>query len=104
MPRVTRPLREAKSRAVSSVISSGFVSVQNRLVEGHPAEGRAGFDDFVEAAVLAFAERDRFSGAQIVPHDFGEQLAAAANFRREALADDIAQGVGQPDAQLLFFA
>ena len=69
----------------------------------HP-KGRARLNDFVEAAVLAFAERDRFRGAQIVAHNFGEQLPAAAHFRREPLADDVTQGVGQADAQLLFFA
>ena len=81
-----------------------LVGVQNRLIERHPAEGRTGFDDFVEAAVFAFAERDRFPRAQVVAHDFGEQLPAAADFRREPLADDVAQGVGQANAELLFFA
>ena len=54
--------------------------------------------------MFAFAERDGFLGSQIVPHDFGEQLPAAADFRRKALADDVAQDVGQAKAQLLFFA
>src|SRR5438874_7827297 len=81
-----------------------LVGAENRLIECHPAKWRAGFNDFVEAAVLAFADRDRFLGTQVVTHDFGEKLAAAVHFWRKTLADDVAKRVGQPNSQLLFFA
>src|SRR5262249_16304181 len=49
-----------------------LISVQNRLIESHPAILCAGLDNFIEVAVSAFTERDRFLGSQIVPHNLGE--------------------------------
>ena len=43
----------------------GFVSAEQRLIEGRPAEGRVRFDDLVEGASVLFAERDGFAGAEI---------------------------------------
>ena len=54
--------------------------------------------------MLGFPEGDCFLGSQIVPHDFHEQLTTTARFRRQPLADDVAQDIGQEDAQLLHFA
>src|SRR5260370_14214527 len=81
-----------------------LVGLENRLIEGHPAERRASLDDLVEIPMFAFAERDGFLRAQIVAHYFGEQLPPAADFRRQPLANDVAQRGGQTKAQLLFFA
>src|ERR1700704_1224906 len=81
-----------------------FVSIQNRLIERHPAERTAVLNDFVEAAMFAFAKRNRFARAQIVSKNFAEQLASAIFFRCEPLADDIAERVGQANTELLFFA
>ena len=81
-----------------------LVGVENGLIESHPAERRACFNDLVEVAMLAFAERDCFFGPQIVAQNFCEQLRPPPSFGREPLADDVAQRVGETNAQLLFFA
>src|SRR5438067_13025685 len=54
--------------------------------------------------MLSLAEGDCLLGSQIVPHDFHEQLTTTARFRRQPLADDVAQDIRQADAQLLLFA
>jgi hypothetical protein len=54
--------------------------------------------------VLAFADRDGFTGAEIVAQNFREQLPAATDLRREPLAHDVAQRIRKPDAELLLFA
>ena len=54
--------------------------------------------------MLAFADRNRFLGAQVVTHDFGEKLATAADFRGETLTHDVTECVGQTNSKLLFFA
>src|SRR3954462_3378661 len=74
-----------------------LVGVEDRLVEGHPAERRACFNDLVEVAMFSFANRDRFLGPKIVAHNLGEQLPAAADLRGEALADDVAECVSKAD-------
>ena len=51
--------------------------------------------------MLAFPERDRLARPQIVAENFGQELPSAADLRREPLADDIAKGIGQTNAQLL---
>src|SRR5215213_9412368 len=79
-------------------------SIQNALIEGHPAEGGAGLDDLVETAVVTFAQSNGFLGAQVVAQNFHEQLATAADFGSEPLAYDVAHGVGKADAYLLFLA
>ena len=104
MPRVTLPLRDANNRAVSSVMQSLSYALRIDWSNVIQPKGRARLDDFVETAVFAFADRDRFAGAEIVAQNFREQLPAATDFRREPLADDVTHGVGQADAQLLFFA
>ena len=62
-----------------------FVGGEDRLIESHPAKGRTGLDDLVEAAVFAFSDGDGFLRAQVVAEDFGEQLPAATNLGRETL-------------------
>ena len=74
------------------------------MIESHPAKGRTGLDDLVEAAVFAFSDGDGFLRAQVVAEDFGEQLPAATNLGRETLADYITQSIREANAQLLFFA
>ena len=81
-----------------------FVGGEDRLIESHPAKGRTGLDDLVEAAVFAFSDGDGFLRAQVVAEDFGEQLPAATNLGRETLADYITQSIREANAQLLFFA
>src|SRR4030088_3321631 len=81
-----------------------FVSIQDRLIERHPAERAAVLNDFVEAAMFAFAKRNRFARPQVVAENLAEQLASTTFFGRESLADDVTQGVGQPNAELLLFA
>ena len=69
MPRVTLPFREQKVwRFLRDQIR--FVGMHDGLVEGHPSKRLARLNDFVEIAVLAFAQSDRFRGAQIVAHEF----------------------------------
>src|SRR2546430_10638001 len=51
--------------------------------------------------MLAFAECDRFLCSQIVSHYLGEQVTTTSRLGREALANDIAQDVGETNAQLL---
>src|SRR5205085_5143235 len=81
-----------------------LVGVEDRLIERHPAERGARFDDFVETAVFALAQSDRFLGAQIMAKNFGEQLPAAAYFLGEALTHDVAESISKAYSQLLFFA
>ena len=81
IPRVTWPLLRGEQAGRLFADHARFVGVQDRLVEGRPAEGRTRLDDFVEAAILGFAERNGFAGAQIVPHDFRQELAATTDFR-----------------------
>ena len=54
--------------------------------------------------MLAFADRDRFTGPQIMAHDFGKELAPAADLGSKTLADNVAKAVGQTNSQLLFLA
>ncbi len=80
-----------------------FVSSEDRLIESHPTKWRAGFNDLVETAVLAFSQRDGFLGAQVVAKNFSEQLPAAADLWRKPLANDESQSVSETNTQLFFF-
>ena len=94
--------------ALGAVEQGGFlgdgavlVGLERGMIESAPAERLAGFDDFVEAFAFAFAQPDGFLGAQVGAHDFQEGVTAALDLGHEPLADDPAQGVGQPRADLL---
>src|ERR1041385_7966067 len=79
------------------------VNFEGGMIEGAPAEGVTGLDDFVETFPFALALHDGFLGAEVGAHDFDEREAAAADFGDESLADDPAQGVGEADADLFLF-
>src|SRR5438128_8996578 len=83
---------------------TAFVRAKDRLIESHPTKRRACFNDFVETAMLAFTERNCLARAQIIAHDFSQELPSAALFRGQSLADDVAQAVGKPNTQLFFFS
>ena len=93
----------ARDRAAFRAIEHGgffgddalFEGLDGGEVESAPAEGLAGFDDFVKAFALAFALHDGFLGAEIGAHDFEQGIAAAADFGNEPLADDPAERVRQ---------
>ena len=94
--------------ALGAVEQGGFlgdlallVGFEGGEVEGAPAERLAGLDDFVKAFAFAFAQADGFLGAQVGAHDFEQGVAAAADLGDQPLADDPAQRIGQPGADLL---
>src|SRR6202022_4798941 len=77
---------------------------EDSVSASHPDQRGAGPNDFGEATVFALAQRNCFLGAQIVAHDFAEQLTAAALLGSETLTDDVTQTVGKTNTELLFFA
>ena len=99
----------ARDRAAFGAVEQGgflgdhalLVGLEGGEVEGAPAERLAGLDDFVKALAFAFAQADGFLGAQVRAHDFQQREASAADLGHQPLADDPAQRVGQPGANLL---
>ena len=61
-------------------------------------------DDVVKVAVLVFAEGDGLADAEVGAHDLREQQPAAAALWGKPLADDEAEGIGEPQAELFFLA
>src|SRR5579862_3903482 len=70
------------------------------LVERRPPERGVRLDDLVERPGVGFAQRDGLARPQVRPHDFRDEDPPARPFRREALADDVTERVGDAEAQL----
>ena len=77
-----------------------FVSFHAGVVECPPAEGITGLDDFVEGFALAFTQPHGFLGAEVRAHDLQQRKARATDLGHQPLADNPAQRVGQPHADL----
>src|SRR5262245_30270014 len=89
------PFLRSKEASGLLIDLPGLISPKDRLVERSPTKGRTGFDDLVETAIFGFTKRNRFTGAQVVTHDFEEQLAAPINLWGQPLADYVAKAVRQ---------
>ncbi len=71
------------------------------MIEGVPAHRAAGFDDFLESSVFAFAVEQCFSRPQAAAHDFRDEQAASVNLADESLAHDVTNRVRKPLPKLL---
>src|SRR3989440_6386043 len=84
----------------------GLIGGEERLIEAVPAHRSAGFDDFLERPVLAFAVEQCFPRPQAASHDFRDEQATAVDFVNEPLAYDVTDRVREslPELLFLFFA
>src|ERR1043165_9693959 len=80
-----------------------LIGLERREIKGAPSERLAGLNDFVEALSFAFAEPNRLLRAEVGTHDFEQGITAAVDSWYQTLAEDPAQGVSQPGADLFLF-
>src|SRR5256712_580417 len=77
------------------------IGFDERLIEGLHAEGSAGFLDLVEGLPFALAHQNGFVGPDIVAEDVVDGDASSSHLGQQPLADDPADRVGEPLADLL---